>query len=78
MILQHENVYQYTRARRMTATSPLAEPETSPLSGNNSLDRQPRRPELEKTTYYCPRYRDNGWKLRDLPNNGRGETAYDS
>ena len=62
----------------MTVPLPRAEPRENPISGTNSSVQQPRRLALEKTAYYYPRYRGNGWKLRDLQNNECGEIGYDS
>ncbi len=61
----------------MTTTLPQAEPRANPISETNSSVRQPRRPESKRTAYYYPRYRDNKWKLRGLPHNGRDEIGCD-
>src|ERR1700737_265221 len=63
--------------RRMTVTLPQTEPRANPISETNSSVQQSRRQETERTAYYYPRYRDNEWKLRGLPHNGRDEIEYD-
>ena len=78
MIPLHDTGCRDNNARRMTATLPQAEPRANPISETNNSVRQPIRPESERTAYYYPRHRDNEWKLRDLPYNGRGEIGYDS
>ena len=74
----HDTGYRDNNARRMTATLQKAEPRANPISETNSSARQPRRPASERTAYCYPHYRDNEWKLRGLPHNGRDEIEYDS
>ena len=62
----------------MTVTLPQTEPLANPISETNSSVRQSRTQETERTACYYPRYRDNEWKPRGLPHNGRDEIEYDS
>ena len=78
MIPQHDIGCRDNNARKMTATLPQTEPRANPISETNSSVRQSRRQETERTACYYPRYRDNEWKPRGLPHNGRDEIEYDS
>src|SRR6478672_486677 len=75
MIPQHDIGCRDNNARRMTATLPQTGRRANPISGTNSSIRQPRRPESKRTAYYYLRCRDNEWKLRGLPHNGRQAEA---